>query len=51
MLKDFGVDQEKVYQALMEVRGSHRVDDPRAESRYRSLDKYTIDLTKLAAGG
>ena len=51
VLKEFGVDREKVYQALMEVRGSHRVDDPRAESHYRSLDRYTIDLTKLAAEG
>ena len=51
MPQDFGADQEKVYQALMEVRGSHRVDDPRSESHYGSLDKYTIDLTKLAAGG
>ena len=51
VLKEFAVDQEKVYQALMEVRGSHRVDDPRAESHYRSLDRYTIDLTKLAAEG
>ena len=51
VLKEFGVDQERVYQALMEVRGSHRVDDPRSESHYRSLGKYTIDLTKLAADG
>ena len=51
VLKEFGIDQERVYQALMEVRGTHRVDDPRAESRYRSLEKYTIDLTKLAHEG
>ena len=51
VLKEFGIDREKVYQALMEVRGSHRVDDPRAESRYRSLEKYSIDLTKLAEDG
>ena len=51
ILKEFAIDQEKVYQALMEVRGSHRVDDPRAESHYRSLEKYTIDLTKLAQEG
>ncbi len=51
VLKEFGIDQEKVYLALMEVRGSHRVDDPRAESHYRSLEKYTIDLTKLAREG
>ena len=51
ILREFGIDQEKVYQALMQVRGSHRVDDPRAESHYRSLEKYTIDLTKLAQEG
>ena len=51
VLQEFGIDQEKVYQALMTVRGSHRVDDPRAESHYRSLEKYTIDLTKLAREG
>ena len=51
VLKEFNIDQERVYQALMEVRGSHRVDDPRSESHYRSLDRYTIDLTKLAREG
>ncbi|MEE8465954.1 MAG: Clp protease N-terminal domain-containing protein, partial [Dehalococcoidia bacterium] len=51
VLKEFGIDREKVYQALAEVRGSHRVDDPRAESHYRSLDKYSIDLTQLARQG
>jgi ATP-dependent Clp protease ATP-binding subunit ClpC len=51
ILKEFGIDQEKVYQALMTVRGGHRVNDPRAESHYRSLEKYTIDLTKLAREG
>ena len=51
VLKEFGIDREKMYQALMKVRGSHRVDDPRAESHYRSLDKYSIDLTKLAREG
>jgi len=51
ILKDHGIDQERVYQALAEIRGSHRVDDPRAESHYRSLDKYSIDLTHLARQG
>ena len=51
VLKDHGIDQEKVYQALVEIRGSHRVDDPRAESHYRSLDKYSIDLTHMARQG
>jgi ATP-dependent Clp protease ATP-binding subunit ClpC len=51
ILKEYGIDQEKVYQALQEVRGSARVTDPRAESKYRSLAKYSIDLTALARDG
>ena len=51
ILKEHGIDQEKVYQALMQIRGTHRVTDPRAESKYRSLEKYSIDLTDLAHRG
>ena len=51
ILKTFNVTQERVYQALQKVRGTHRVDDPRAESRYRALAKYSIDLTELARKG
>ena len=45
------MNKDLVYQALLKVRGSHRVDDPRAESKYRALEKYSIDLTKLAMEG
>ena len=51
ILKEFGVDQEKIYQALQDIRGGHRVDSPTAESRYRSLEKYGRDLTELARQG
>ena len=51
VVKEFGIDQERLYQALMKIRGSRRVDDPRAESHYRSLERYTIDLTNLARAG
>ena len=51
ILKEFGVDQEKVYRALQEIRGGARVTDQRAESRYRALEKYSIDLTALAREG
>ena len=51
ILKEFGVGQEKVYQALQEIRGTNRVLDPRAESRYRALEKYSTDLTGLAREG
>ena len=45
------MDLEQVYQALQHVRGGHRVTDARAESCYRSLDKYSIDRTQLASVG
>ena len=51
ILKSHGVDRERVYQALTRVRGSHRVDDPQAESRYRSLERFSIDLTRAAQEG
>ncbi|MEW6143086.1 MAG: AAA family ATPase [Chloroflexota bacterium] len=51
ILKDFGIDQEKLYQALQVLRGSQRVTDQRAESKYRSLEKYSRDLTRLAREG
>ncbi len=51
ILKEFDVDQEKIYQSLLNIRGSHRVDDPRAETKYRSLEKYGRDLTELARQG
>ncbi len=51
VLAEFGVNRDLMYQALLKVRGSHRVSDPRAESRYRALEKYSVDLTRLAAEG
>ena len=51
VIEEFGLSEERVYEALKSIRGSRRVDDPRAESHYRSLEKYTIDLTKLASEG
>jgi len=51
ILRGFGVDQEKVYSALQKLRGGHRVTDARAESKYRSLEKYGRDLTEFARQG
>ena len=51
VLDEADVDLEKVYRALRKIRGSRRVTDPRAESRYRSLERYSIDLTRLASEG
>jgi ATP-dependent Clp protease ATP-binding subunit ClpC len=51
ILKEFRIDKEKIYQAVKDIRGGHRVEDPRAESKYRSLEKYGRDLTELARKG
>jgi len=51
ILHQLGIDQERVYAALQKLRGSHRVTDTRAESKYRSLEKYSRDLTALARQG
>ena len=45
------ITEERVYQALLEVRGSARVTDARAESKYQALSKYSVDLTDLARDG
>ena len=51
LLADYQVDLEKVYKALQVVRGAHRVTDQQAESRYRSLERFSVDLTRLAEEG
>ncbi|HEU65575.1 MAG TPA: AAA family ATPase, partial [Chloroflexi bacterium] len=51
ILAEYGVTQEKIYQALQKIRGGHRVTDRQAESKYRSLEKYGRDLTELARQG
>ncbi|MSQ14171.1 MAG: AAA family ATPase [Dehalococcoidia bacterium] len=51
ILREFGMGTEKVCRALAKVRGAQRVTDPRAEHRYRSLEKYSVDLTALARQG
>ena len=51
LFQELGINQEMVYQAMQKLRGTHRVDDPDAEQRYRSLEKYSVDLTELARVG
>jgi ATP-dependent Clp protease ATP-binding subunit ClpC len=51
ILQEAGIDREKIYQALEKVRGSHRVTDPEAESKYRMLERYGLDLTTFARQG
>jgi len=49
LLKQHGVTPDRILQALKEVRGTQRVTDPNPEDKYQALDRFTHDLTELAA--
>jgi len=51
ILADHNVTRDRTYDAIKDVRGGQRVTDPQSESRYRTLEKYSRDLTRLAAEG
>lgn len=48
IFKEFGITKERIYGALQSIRGTGRVEDANAESKYRILQKYSRDLTELA---
>ena len=51
MLKSSGADVEIITKAVDKLRGGQSVDNENVESQRQSLDKYTINLTQLAAEG
>jgi ATP-dependent Clp protease ATP-binding subunit ClpB len=51
LLESAGAVKGAVEQAVDELRGGGRVDDPNAEDTRQALDKYTIDLTDRAEQG
>ncbi|WP_416210083.1 ATP-dependent Clp protease ATP-binding subunit [Anaerolinea sp.] len=51
LLESAGVTRERVYDAIQVLRGGQRVSDPQAETRYRTLEKYSRDLTQQAREG
>ncbi len=50
-LRDAGVTRERVMEVILRIRGGQRVTDPQAETRYRTLEKYGRDLTRMAMEG
>ncbi|MBI4731540.1 MAG: AAA family ATPase [Chloroflexi bacterium] len=50
-LKDEYISTDRVLEAIQQMRGGQRVTDPQAETRYRTLEKYSRDLTQLAREG
>jgi len=51
ILQEFGVTRDGVLEAIKEIRGGQRVTNRQAESRYRTLEKYSRDLTQMARDG
>ncbi|HEY3311689.1 MAG TPA: AAA family ATPase [Anaerolineales bacterium] len=51
ILESAGITRDRVFDSIQQIRGGQRVTDPQAESRYRTLEKYSRDLTQLAREG
>ncbi|MBK6326768.1 MAG: AAA family ATPase [Chloroflexi bacterium] len=51
ILQEFALSRERVLEGITQLRGGQRVTDRQAESRYRTLEKYSRDLTQLAKDG
>jgi ATP-dependent Clp protease ATP-binding subunit ClpC len=51
LLEGAGLTRDRVNDAVIQIRGGQRVTDPQAETRYRTLEKYSRDLTTQAREG
>jgi ATP-dependent Clp protease ATP-binding subunit ClpB len=51
LLRKAGSTKGLIEQAIDNVRGGQKVDDPNAEDQRQALEKYTIDLTERAEQG
>ncbi len=51
LLAETNITRDRVYDTIKDIRGGQRVTDPQAESRYRTLEKYSRDMTRMAREG
>ncbi|MGE0929363.1 ATP-dependent chaperone ClpB [Peijinzhouia sedimentorum] len=51
LLKELGLNSKETKAAITELRGGSKVTDPNAESKYRSLERYSKNLNELAKKG
>jgi len=51
LLKDAGYAEKDLIKAIKELRGGDSVKDQNAESKYRSLERYSINLNEQAKAG
>ena len=50
-MKDAGFGKQELIKAIKELRGGSSVKDQNAESKYKSLDRYSKNLNELAKAG
>ncbi len=50
-LQQAGLSYELLLKGLQQFRGSHKANDPNAEEKYQSLERYTQDVTARAQEG
>lgn len=50
-LQQKGIEPESLSGEFKKRRGAQKADDPEAEQKYQTLEKYSKDLTELAANG
>lgn len=51
LLKEVGFERKSLIMAISELRGGNSVKDQNAESKYKSLERYSINLNQLAKEG
>jgi ATP-dependent Clp protease ATP-binding subunit ClpB len=51
LFRRYGITREALLQVLKDIRGSQRAEDPNAEEKYQSLQRFGRDLTDLARRG
>src|SRR5579875_3976208 len=51
LLREAGLEPQAVAEQFAALRGHKTVDDPRHEARAGALERYAVDLTRLAAEG
>lgn len=51
LMKEVGFAKKELRVAIEELRGGDTVKDPNAESKYKSLDRYSINLNEQAKSG
>ena len=51
LMKQSGLGEKELIQAMKELRGNDRVTDQNAEAKYRSLERYSRNLNELAKAG